>query len=192
VARVLCREHAFEAGPQDFISEACLQAGNTQVLGEVLEQDLNEDAAAGRGFLFVEVNHRQDMPTKGIVAEQMSKEPRDVAETICFVAVNGVVVLGKRLLEQIGPQSIDLGESLTDQSVELGVRPLLRATLDDHGWKLSLQSLGEIDFHQFVAAFFKVDAGHDRQVDCPSKIDQIRVALVFDIHALCLRFRLFV
>jgi uncharacterized membrane protein len=33
-----------------------------------------------------------------------------------------------------------------------------------------------------VATFFKVDTGHDSQVDCSPEIDEICIALILDLH----------
>jgi hypothetical protein len=33
-----------------------------------------------------------------------------------------------------------------------------------------------------VTAFFEIYAGHNRQIDGPSQIDQVRIALILDIH----------
>lgn len=71
--------------------------------------------------------------------------------------MNRLIVLGKRLLEQVGPEAIQLGEPLADQAVELGIRPLLRAALNHHGWQLRLSAGWKIDLHQLVAAFFEID-----------------------------------
>ena len=54
-----------------------------------------------------------------------------------------------------------------------------------------LQTDGQVDLHQLVTAFFKVDTGHDRQVDRSAQINQISVALVLDVHPLFLVVRFF-
>jgi hypothetical protein len=33
-----------------------------------------------------------------------------------------------------------------------------------------------------VATFFKIDTGHDSQVDCSPEIDEICIALILDLH----------
>jgi hypothetical protein len=184
VARVLGREKTLETWSQDLVSEPGLQGRQAHVLCKILEQDLDEDTAAGGGFLFVKMDHREDMPANGIVADHMSEEARNVAQTIRLVTVDGIVVFGKRSLEQVRPEPVDLCESLSDQTVKLGVCPFLGAALDDHRRQFWLQTGRQVDLHQFVTAFFEVDAGHDRQVDRPAQIDQVGVALVLDIHLL--------
>lgn len=132
------------------------------------------------------------MPSDGVVADHVSKEPRDVAQTVGFITVDRVIIFGERSLKQVRPEPVDLGESLTDQAVKFGVCSLLRTALDDHRWQLGLQTCWQVDLHQFVAAFFKINARHNGQVDRPAKIDQVGVALVLDVHLLLLFVRFFV
>lgn len=101
VSRVFRREKALEARTQNLISEAGLQTGQAKILCQILEQDLDENSATGRGLLFIDMDNRQDMPSDGVIAEHVPEEPGDVAQTICFIAVDGVVVLGECGLVQI-------------------------------------------------------------------------------------------
>ena len=77
----------------------------------------------------------------------MPEEPRDIPKTICFVPVDGLVVLAERLLEAIEPNAIQSAEALSDEPVECRVRPLLRATLDDHLAELNLWETVSLDRH---------------------------------------------
>lgn len=79
--------------------------------------------------------------------------------------MDSLVVLGKGLLKEIAPQTVDLGKPLTNQAKELGVRLFLGATLDNHGWQLRLLASGQIDLHQFVDCFLWIGARHDGEVD---------------------------
>lgn len=101
VTRVLSREKTLEAGPQDLISEPGLQAWQAHMFSQVLEQNLDEDTTARGSLFLVEVDHRQDVPSNGVVADEMSEEPCNVAQTVGFVAVDGVVVFGERGLEEV-------------------------------------------------------------------------------------------
>lgn len=132
MSRVLRREETLKAWPQNLVTETGLQAGQAHVLSKILEQNLDENTAAGGGFLLVEMDHRKDMPADGIIADHVSKETSDIAQAICLVAVNRVVVFSKGSLKQVRPQAINLCESLSNQSVELGVCSFLGATLDNH------------------------------------------------------------
>jgi hypothetical protein len=55
----------------------------------------------------------------------VTKKHGDVTELVVLVTVDGLVVLGKSLLKQVAPKSVDLGETLTNHSKELGVRLFL-------------------------------------------------------------------
>ena len=118
------------------------QFRQSKVLSEILKENLDEDTTARCRFVFVHVDDRHDVPAKGISAEQVAKEASNVAKPVRFVSVDGVVVFGKRSLKQVRPETVDLGKSLSNKTVELGVCALLRATLDDHRWKLWLQARG--------------------------------------------------
>lgn len=43
-----------------------------------------------------------------------------------------VVIFLERLLELLGPDSVEFAEPFTNEAVELRVRSFLRTTLDDH------------------------------------------------------------
>ena len=112
----------------------------------------------------------------------MPEEAGDVSKAVGFVAVDGVVVFGEGGFEELGPEPVELCEALADEAVEFGIGTFLGAAFDDHGGKFGFLPWWEVDFHEFVTAFFEVDAGHDGEVDGSSKIDKISVALVLDFH----------
>lgn len=114
VARDVHGEEAIEAGAEEVVSETGLQRGHAEGFGEVLEEDLDEDAAAGGGVVFVQVDDGQDVPADGVGAEQVPEEAGDIAESVGLVAVDGVVVFGERGLEEVGPKAIELGKALSD------------------------------------------------------------------------------
>lgn len=62
----------------------------------------------------------------------MTEESGDVAETVGFVTVNGLVVGGKRLFEILAPNSVEFAESFANEAVEVRVRAFLGTTLNDH------------------------------------------------------------
>lgn len=64
----------------------------------------------------------------------MAEKLGDNAKTVGLVTVDGVVVLGKHVLKQVLPESVELAEALADQTKEFVVGSLLAATLDDHRW----------------------------------------------------------
>ena len=121
----------------------------------------------------------------------MAEESGNIPQAVGLVAVNGIVIFGKRSFEKISPHAVDLCEPFTDETVKLRVGFLLRATLHDHGWKLLFLSSWKVDLHEFVAALFEINTGHNGQIDSPPQVDQIGVGLVLDVHlALFFIFRL--
>jgi hypothetical protein len=78
------------------------------------------------------MNHGEDMPANGVGTEQVSEKARDIAESVGLVSMNGVVVLCKCLLEEVGPQAVEFGESFAHEAKEFGIGFLLRTALDDH------------------------------------------------------------
>lgn len=69
------------------------------MLSKILEKNLDEDTAARGGLFFIQVDQRKYMPANSVVAEKMAKEASDVAQSVCFVAMDGLVVFGKRLFK---------------------------------------------------------------------------------------------
>lgn len=191
VAGVVQWEEALEAGAQDLVPHAFLQLRQAHVLSEVLEEDLDEDTATGCRLLLIHVDDRHDMPANRVGADHVAEEASNVAESVCLVAVDCVVVLGECSFEEVRPEAIDLSKSFTDQAVELRIRALLGATFDDHRWELGLEASGQRDLHQFVTAFFEVDTRHDCQVYRPPQVHKVCVGLILDIH-LPLFLRLFI
>jgi hypothetical protein len=124
------------------------------------------------------------MPANGIARNQVSKELGDNTQPVRLVSVDGVVVLGKHVLKELPPESVELAETLANQSEELVVGSFLTATLDDHAGQLVFTSSGKVDAHQLVAGFLEATRRHDCQVDGTTKIDKIGVGLVFDVHRL--------
>jgi hypothetical protein len=103
VARVVQWEEAVKAGSEDRVGQAFFEFGHSHMLGEVLEQNFDEDTAAGGCFFLVQMNQRKYMPADSIIAENMAKEASNVAQSVCFVAMDGLVIFGKCLLKEIGP-----------------------------------------------------------------------------------------
>jgi hypothetical protein len=62
------------------------------------------------------------------------EELGDVAQLVVFVAVDGLVVLGEGLLEQVAPEAVDFGKTLANETEEFGVCLFLGAALHNHGW----------------------------------------------------------
>lgn len=101
VTRVFCREKTLETGAKDFISETRLQARQTEMFSQILEQDLDEDSTTRRSFFLIHVDDTENVPSDGIVADHMSEETRDVPQAVCFIAVNSVIIVCEGSLKEI-------------------------------------------------------------------------------------------
>jgi hypothetical protein len=71
------------------------------MLSKVLEKDLDEDTAARSCLLLIQVDQRKHMPAYSIIAKNMAKEASNVAQSVCFVAMDCLIIFGEGLFEQI-------------------------------------------------------------------------------------------
>ena len=81
----------------------------------------------------------------------MAEEPGNVTKTIGLVAMDRLVVFGKRAFKQISPETIELGETFANEAVEFGVCSLLRTTFDDHGRQFRFLSWWEVYLIQLIS-----------------------------------------
>lgn len=116
----------------------------------------------------------------------MAEEACDVPQTVGLIPMNGIVIFGKRLLEEIGPEAVELCKALTNKPKELGVGLLLRAAFHQHRWQFVLLARRQVDLHELVNRFLEVQARLNRQVDGLAQIDKIGVRLILDFHLLLL------
>jgi len=182
IPSVVSREDTVEAWTQHVVFQSSLQFSHAECFNEVLEEDLDEDTATRCCFLLIEMHNRKNMPANSIGAEHMTEEASDISESVRFVAVDSIVVFHKRGFKLIDPKTVQLRETFSDESVELGVGSFLRATFYDHRWQFRFLTCGEVDLHEFMTALLKVNAWHNGEVDCPAKINQIRVRLILDLQ----------
>ena len=92
-------EDAFEAGLEDVVFEAGLQAAHAHCFGKVLKEDFDEDTAARGCFFFVKMNDRKDMPADRVRAYEVAKKAGDVAKAIGFVAMDCIIVVRECVFE---------------------------------------------------------------------------------------------
>ena len=90
---------ALEAGLEDVVFEAGLQAAHAHCFGEVLKEDFDENTAAGGCFFFVEVDNREHMPADGVGADEVTEKAGDVTKAVGLVAMDCVIVVGKCIFE---------------------------------------------------------------------------------------------
>jgi len=147
------------------VLQPLLQLQRAQVLRHLLEQDLDEDAAAARGFRLVQVDVLQHAPGQRVRVQQVREQLGDVAQLVRLQPVDGAVVLGKRVVKLLHVRGVDVAEALGDEAVELEVRALLRAALDEHGAQLHLLPRPDLQLHQLVAALLNVQTVRDGQTN---------------------------
>lgn len=115
------------------ISEPFCHLLQSQDLLDLLQNDLQEDTATTGRIVLVQLDHFKDGPAYGIGGQLVSEETANVSETVGLVSMDGIVIGLEGLFETFSPGRIRLvTESLSHQTVELGVGSLLRATLDNH------------------------------------------------------------
>lgn len=65
------------------------------------------------------MHDRKDMPANTIGCQKVTKESCNISQSVRLVSMYSIVIFGKRLLEKVGPQSIELGETLSNKTEEL-------------------------------------------------------------------------
>lgn len=112
----------------------------------------------------------------------MRKEFADVSESVCVEAMCCVVNVLEDFFEFFCVDFVDRAEPLSEKSVELLVRSLFRATIEEHVTQLSFLSRLQLHLHQLVCAFFEVQTRMNRQVNRSTQRDQVRFSVVNDFH----------
>ena len=118
VLRIVHWEHP-RTTPLDFIIlESLRNRLQAHTLGHLVQHDLDEDTATRRSVFFGQLDALHDGPVDRVGGEEMTKEAGDITETVGFVAMDGVVVVGERLLEALVPDAVQLAEALSNETVE--------------------------------------------------------------------------
>lgn len=179
---VLGEETLEEGSGRRVVKEAFLHLFKSNVFEDLLEHDLDKDTRGRGGILFRHAHDVQDRPRDSITGQEMAKEAGDIAQPIRLVPMDGVVVGSEAVLKVDRPDLVELAQSLAHETVELVVTPLLGATFDDHVAELRLLALGELHLEELVHRFFKVEGGHDGDVDRPAQIDEVGLGLIMDVE----------
>ena len=138
VLRVVHREHSATGHLDLGVLEPLRDGFETHALRHFIEQDLDEDTGTRGRILFGEPDAVEDIPGDSVGRKEVTEEPRDIPETICLVAMDGLVVLAECLLKAVKPDAVQPAEAFANEAVERRVRTLLRATLDNHVTELNL------------------------------------------------------
>jgi hypothetical protein len=80
------------------------------------------------------------MPSQSISSELVPEKAGNVAKLVCFVTVDSFVVCTERVLEQLGPESVQLGKPFANKTKEFAIGPFLGTAFHDHGAKLMLKT----------------------------------------------------
>ena len=119
IAWVIGWKESIKVRLQKVFLEAVLQFLHPHSLREILKENFNENTTAGGRLFLVEMNNRHDVPSNSIGAYKMAEKPCNVPESVCFVSMNCIVIFRKGFFEELGPKSVDLGESLPNEAIEL-------------------------------------------------------------------------
>ena len=149
------------------------QLGHAQELGQLLEQDLDEDPGAGGCVVFIEFDDLEHLPADGVGVQEMREELGHVSELPSLQPVDSVVGVNEDLHEGLLVGLVDLTEPLTHQTKELLVCPLLGAAVNDHVTQLRLLAGLDVQLVQLVDCLLKVKSGLDCQIDGSSQRNQI-------------------
>ena len=170
------REDTSQVRRQKGIQQELVQLCEAQVLDELLEEDLDKDATRGVRILFIQPDVLQHTPVEGVGMQQMGEELAQVAEGIRLEPVHFGELLNKALVKEILVESFDHAQSLSKKGRKPEESASLQAALDDHIGHFKLLPRLDVHPHDLVSALFKVEGGHDHQVDLSSE---------GQYHALC-------
>lgn len=110
---------------QAWLLESLSELFESELLLQLLEQDLDKDSRAASGIFLVHVHDGQRRPADAIGREKVAKEAGDVTKTIGFVSVDRVVIVGEALCERFGPLAMKLAEALAHVAIEFAISSLL-------------------------------------------------------------------
>ena len=85
----------------------------------------------------------------------------------------GLILLYKGLSKCVLPAFMEETEASGDESIVSQEGTFLTAAFDDHVDEFHFFSWGDIDFGEFVGAFFEGCGGHDGEVDGSSEVYEI-------------------
>ena len=135
---VIHREH-LAAEMFDFgILEPIHNGHHPHALHDLSKHNLDENSGGGSRFILIHLNGLKKSPGKRIRSKEVTEKPSDIPESVRLVPMYCLVVFAERLFKSVSPHAVDLGESLSDEAIELAVRTFLGATLDDHLHELDL------------------------------------------------------
>lgn len=136
VASVVQRKQAFEVGALKRIPETGLEFCHAKSFSQILNQNLDKYATTACGFLFVQMDNGQHMPSSRVGREHVAPKSSNVAKSISLEAMDRAEIMLKTCLELGGPKAIELRKSFPHKTDEFSVGFLLTAIFHNHAWKL--------------------------------------------------------
>ena len=103
----------------------------------------------------------------------MCEEACEVAQLTLLKPMYALILTGKEVREPVTIDFEQVTEALSNMTIEGEVGAVLHTAFDNHVAKLYLLPRSDLQLEQLVAAFFKLDGGHDDQVDCLTQLNQI-------------------
>mmetsp|Transcript_10555 Transcript_10555/g.24806 ORF Transcript_10555/g.24806 Transcript_10555/m.24806 type:complete len:259 (-) Transcript_10555:1167-1943(-) len=175
------REEALELLLQLRHLQAADELLNAPLLGELLKDDLYEDARAGRCRLLGYPHLRQDGPRDTIRQEKVRKELPDVPQLVRLQAVHRRELNAERFLKALLVRGVDATEALRLQRKEAVEHALHCTTIYQHGADLLLLTLCYVQLEDLVHALLKVHRGHYHEIDGPPEVDKVLLCEVQDL-----------
>lgn len=186
VLRIVLGEEPLPVLLQARLAEAFGERLEAELLLDLLKEDLDKDSRAAGRVLFVHVDDGERGPAHTVGRIEVTEEARDVAEAVGLVSMDGVVVVAEALFEVVGPLAMELAEALAHVAVELAVGALLGAALYDHVAKLNVLTFGNLELEELVHALFKVERGHDGEIDGSPQVGKVGLGPVVNLElSLC-------
>ena len=103
---VVPRHDALEGLGQGRVAQPLVQLGYPHVLGQLLEEDLDENPGAGGGLLLVEPDDGDDLPRHGVGVQEVPEQLPHVAQLPDLQPVHSVVGRGEGVLRMTSSISI--------------------------------------------------------------------------------------
>ena len=125
VFRDVHREHSLTAALDFRVLETFCQSLQPHAFHHFVHQNLDENTTARRRIVLVDFHAFKDHPRDSVRAEKVAEKTGDVAQAIRLVSMDGGVVITERCLEAIRPDTIELAEPLSNETVESRVGTFL-------------------------------------------------------------------
>lgn len=111
----------------------------------------------------------------------MCKEFADISESVRVESMCCVVNVLKDFFKLFRVNFVDGAETLSQQAIELLIRSLFSATIEEHVTQFTLLSWLQLHLHQLVSTLLKVQTRVNGEIDGASQRYQISFGAVNDL-----------